>query len=56
MKLSVEADDVDIDFVRDLARTVSLMARGAGASNVEINLSGVDSALVGELPDVTFHS
>ncbi len=56
MRLSVEADDIDADFVRNLALTVALMARGAGAKNLEINLSGVDADLVGELPDVNFHS
>lgn len=53
--LSVAANGLDAEFVRNLALTVQLMARGAGAKDVEISLSGVDPDLVGELPDVTFH-
>lgn len=56
VRMSVAAEDIDVEFVRNLAVTVQLMARGAGAKSVEINLSGVDAELVGELPDVTFHS
>jgi hypothetical protein len=54
MQLRVEAENVDAEFARNLAVTVQLMARGAGARNVEIVLSGVDADVVGDLPDVNF--
>lgn len=52
MQLRIEAQNVDAAFARNLALTVHLMARGAGAKNVEIVLSGVDADVVGDLPDV----
>lgn len=42
MKMSIEARGVDGEFVADLARTVRLMALGAGAE-VQIHLSGADA-------------